>query len=285
MKAPIVWGTHVAEYKLASAMLVYKTAGGDHYATLHPVKHDAGRATIGAGQPLTESALRGTLKDLGAPKGIGGWLPADVLYMDDTAIVWTRRPAPRAVFFTPSSGVSVASATIYHPRLVFAVTHKGWYVAAVPKVVRTESVTERRVALVGDGRPRLDCPLAQAPYFNVYESGRICVGNATLPERIASDTLQGYEDAFFDSKFTHSNNPGMTTHPDGPEALWRELVAPRWECHHSPKARQCEGNTDFRTVGHMCQRLNLTPEFPDHHLAPMGCTLQQFVAQITKGKE
>lgn len=284
MKPPIVSGKRVAEYKLATAVLVYKANHGDHYATLHPVTHAAGRATIGAGQPLTESALRSTLRDLGAPKGIGGWLPADVLYMDDTTIVWTRRPAPRAVFFTPHSGVGVASATIYHPRLVFAVSRAGWYVAAVPKVVRTESATERRVALVGDGRPHLDCPLAHAPYFNVYESGSICVGNATLPERMAADTLQGYEDAFFDSKFTHSNNPHMTAHPDGPVALWRELVAPRWECHHSPKARQCEGNINFRTDGHTCQRLNLTPEFPEQHLTPMNLTLDQWVGRIVKGR-
>lgn len=284
MKPPIVSGNRIAEYTLRRAVLVYEAPHGDHYATLHPVTHEAGRAAIGAGQPLTESALRGTLQKLGAPKGIGGWVASDVLYMDEQCIVWTRRPAGRAVFFTEDAGVGATRGHIQHPRLVFAVTPSAWYVAAVPNVIRSE----RSVAFVGtdrDGRPRPNCPLAHAPYFNVYQNAAICTGNATLPKRLALDTLQGFEDAFFDSKFTHSNNPRMTTHPGGPVGLWKELLAPHWECSHGRAGRKCTEQPWFAKEGHRCQPVNVTPDFPDQYLTPMNLTLEQFVGQITKGRQ
>ncbi len=255
MKPLIVHGHRIAEYTLRRAVLLYEAQHGDHYATLHPVTHEAGRASIGAGQPLSESTLRKTLQQLGTPKGMGGWISQEVLYLDDQCIVWTRRPGSRAVFFTEGAGVGVTRGNIQHPRLVFAVTPSAWYVAAVPQVVRSKT-TFAVPAIDRTGRPLPESPLAHAPYFNVYDNGAICTGNATLPSRLALDTLQGFEDAFFDSKFTHSNNPRMTTHPGGPAGLWRELLTAPQDL-----------------------------DFPDRYLTPMNLTLEQFVGQITKGRQ
>jgi PRTRC genetic system protein B len=241
MKPPIVSGKRVAEYKLATAMLVYKDTHGDHYATLHPVTHDAGRATIGAGQPLTESALRSTLQDLGAPKGMGGWVPPCLLYIDDNTLVWHVYPRHRTVFFTSGAGVGVKSLNAPHPGLVFAVNRNGWHVAA------TRNAHELAA-------PLPSVPLYHAPYPNVYDNGSICTGNVTLPERIAPDTLAGFDAAFFDSKFTHSNNPDATTHPKGLTGLWQFLV-------------------DAKPA-----------HFPLDYLSPMNLTLDQWVGRIVKGR-
>ena len=67
--------------------------------------------------------------------------------------------------------------------------------------------------------------------------------------------VESFEDAFFGSHFTHSNNPKITRHPGGPDALWTELLDGQHQA------------------------------FPTQHLTPMGRTLGQFVARITKGRE
>ena len=242
MKPPIVNGNRIAEYTLRRAVLVYDAQHGDHYATIHPVTQDAGRASIGAGQPLTESTLRNTLQALGAPKGIGGWVPPCLLYIDDDTLVWHTYPGHRTVFFASDAGVGVKSLNAPHPGLVFAVNRRGWHVAA------THNATNLTA-------PLPSVPLYHAPYPNVYDNGRICEGNVTLPQRIAPDTLMGFESAFFDSKFTHSNNPAATSHPKGLVGLWRFLI-------------------DAKPLN-----------FPLEYLTPMNLTLEQFVGRITKGRQ
>lgn len=242
MKPPIVNGNRIAEYTLRHAVLLYEAQHGDHYATLHPVTHNAGRANIGAGQALTESALRQALRQLGAPKGMGGWVPPCLLYIDDHTLVWHVYPRHRTVFFASGAGVGVAHLNAPHPGLVFAVIRSSWYVAATRNAITFEA-------------PLPSVPLYHAPYPNVYADGRICEGNVTLPNRIAPDTLMGFEDAFFDSKFTHANNPAATSHPKGLVGLWRFLI-------------------DAKPAS-----------FPLDYLTPMGLTLEQFVGRITKGKE
>lgn len=242
MKPPIVTGERFAEYKLACALLVYHAPHGDSYATLHPAVHAGERASIGAGQPLTETALRKTLNRLGAPKGIGGWVPPCLLYIDADTLVWHVHPRHRTVFFTSGAGVGVKSLNATHPALVFAVNRHGWHVAAI---ANARDLTP----------PAPSEPLYHAPYPNVYESGGICTGNVTLPERIAPDTLAGFEAAFFDSKFTHSNNPSATTHPKGLVGLWQFLA-------------------DAKPA-----------YFPLDYLTPMNLTLDQWVGRIVKGRQ
>jgi PRTRC genetic system protein B len=255
VKPPIVNGNRIAEYTLRRAVLVYEARHGGHYATLHPVTHDAGRASIGTGRALTESTLRTTLQALGAPKGIGGWVAPRVLYMDENTIVWHRPAGPRVMFFGGAADASLRnrSAVVAHPPLVFGVTRHGWYVAALPTF--REFLGADIAVAQGDRRPAPGDPLMRAPYPNVYDDGRICEGNVTLPDRIALDTIEGFEDAFFDSKFTHSNVADACAHPQGLAGLWRRMFETKPEV------------------------------MPDHYLTPMNLTLEQFVGRITKGRQ
>lgn len=72
------------------------------------------------------------------------------------------------------------------------------------------------------GRPtEPDSPLFHAPFYNVFSSGRVCVGSHAFP----SDPAR-VPDAFFESNFSVAPDTAREKsrrHPDDVGALWREL--------------------------------------------------------------
>lgn len=203
-------------YALSKAILVYETTGyggKEGYATVHgvdPARQPGARPQIRAGVPLTRQALSAVLNGLSADESFG-FLPENVLAVGKGYMVWWSRPTQRRVFFQAKEPIGNRAGTTPHPGLVFAVDEEGWSVFAVK----------------GDKRPTPESPLFQAPYFNVYGSGRICTGNVELPSLTTTDAIAAYEEAFFGSNFTHPNIPAkgkLTRHADGPYTLWRELL-------------------------------------------------------------
>lgn len=234
MIAPIVRGDRPLDYKLKRAILIYESGYTDSYATLNDIS-DAG--TIGAGVPLGTAALRTALGGLRASGGIGGWLASSVLYIDQERIVWHSPARVRPMFFKSAGALKNRHGPTPHPGLVFAVSHHDWHVVAVT-----------------DLRPGPGCAVHHAPYFNVFADGRICTGNVQLPKHLTPEHLEQFEDAFFRSHFTVSNHKDITTHPEGPHALWGELL-----------------DAKHKTT------------FPTHYLSPTKRTLAQFVAALSKG--
>ena len=242
MKPIIVEGRKSAEFKLAAALLVYQS-GMHAYATRHGIERSGGAPTLGAGVPLTQSQLRTALKSLGRVEGLSGWVGPEVLYIDTDTLVWWRPAAPRLVHFSSPAPIGKRAGVTPHPHLVFAVTRHHWYVAALS-------------APANPGlRPGALSQLCHAPYFNVYDDTQICTGNVKLPDEIGLQSCAGFEDAFFDSRFTHSNNRHVTRHPGGPLQLWAELLDTK------PTA------------------------FPADALTPMDLTLGAWVKRITKGNQ
>ena len=62
-------------------------------------------------------------------------------------------------------------------------------------------------ACAGNGRPKQNQKMYQAPLFNTSANGAFCLGNATVPVgEIENEVMiEGTENAIFDSLFTHSN--------------------------------------------------------------------------------
>jgi PRTRC genetic system protein B len=114
----------------------------------------------------------------------------------------------RNVFFNTAE-LGKRAAKVPHPGLVFAVVKGSWYV----------------FALAGKERPQLETTLHHAPYFNVYDDGGICAGSAAKPKGIAAAAIPQWEDAFFDSEFTHINgSTKKASHRHGEYAMWKELL-------------------------------------------------------------
>lgn len=127
-----------------------------------------------------------------------GLLPAHVLHIDPSqngSIVWYTPPKPQMLYFAESLGIE--SGTVSLPALVWKATKKELYL----------------FALATKTKPKATALLYNAPFFNLYRKGNVCMGTvdvrireaATLEEFIVA--WQGY---FFGSYFSHhidSHNP------------------------------------------------------------------------------
>ena len=103
-------------------------------------------------------------------------------------------------------------------------------------------------ALQENRRPAAHTPLMIAPYWNVDgETGWICQGSMRSPEGPSVSAIPAWEQAFFQSEFTHhTGTKRLTTHPEGFLGLWRSLAGVR-------------------------------RKFPLKYLAPAHDTLQEFI--------
>ncbi|WP_321817862.1 MULTISPECIES: PRTRC system protein B [unclassified Paraburkholderia] len=201
---------------LSHALLLYSGATGQHYATAHPVttEHKTGRPVIGAGRPLDRRTLVSTLVALdrnAAPKA--EFLPTTVLGVTSAAVTWWCPPAARRVFFKCRT-VGERSAIVPHPGLVFQAGAEGF----------------RVFALNGEGRPKESTPLFEPPYFNTWDHGQICIGSAKVPRRIEVAAIDGWEEGFFNSAFTHPNHGSKrVAYQDGFYTFWTHMLDGKFE--------------------------------------------------------
>lgn len=219
MKPELITDTKEADsLQLDSAILIYK--GGNSYdssarvhATLHKVAHIDGSApALLPGVTADKPAIADLLASLGESLAFTGFIPQRLLFVGPAMLIWWTPPGPRQVWFKDSKGkIGTRSGVTPHPGMVFAVARESWFVWAIDHAER----------------PSAETVLHQAPYFNVWESGQICTGNVDLPKSFSIETIEGYEQAFFGSNFTHPNVHGkgkLTTHRGGPNGLWKALL-------------------------------------------------------------
>jgi len=63
-----------------------------------------------------------------------------------------------------------------------------------------------------------------APYWNVYDTGSVCLGSMRAPDASTVASIPQWERSFYESEFTHGNVGKLTRHPGGFEGLWTELA-------------------------------------------------------------
>lgn len=208
---PIHTGTDT-ELHLVSALLMYRSNDGGVYATVHDVEteaEDPARKIIGAGVPLTKEALAGFASAAGDATSFDGFVPDNLLFTAPNMIAWWTPASVRKCWFrSPNRFIGTKVAEVAHPAMVFVVTPGDWFVFAL-----TEST-----------RPAPTTKLQHSPHFNVWAGGRICTGNVALPKVADAGTFKQFEDAFFNSNFTHPNREGATKHKGGITSLWRAQI-------------------------------------------------------------
>jgi PRTRC genetic system protein B len=183
------------------------------YATVHDVKNFGTDANpdfqIAAGSPITQEALLAMFEQLAKRHSLNtDLIPEHVLSISADHMVWWMPAVERNVFFNTRE-LGKRGAKVPHPALVFAVVQGNWFVFALAK----------------NERPTEKTPLHYAPYFNVYDAGNICIGSARVPKAISAKTIPVWQDAFFDSEFTHVNgSKRKSSHPRGEYAMWKELL-------------------------------------------------------------
>jgi PRTRC genetic system protein B len=199
------------EFKLSEAVLVYRAGGGGAFASLHRVKQDdSGVPYLAPGESLTTAFVRSLAQGLGAqvrPE----ILPDYVLARTPDLLVWWSRPQLRVMFFggTDEEARKLNGLLFPHPTLVFKVMGKDLFV--------------RCVAM--SSRPLPETHLKTAPYWNTDSRGLVCAGSMRVPESSDIASIPAWQDAYFQSQFTHAAGAvRLTSHPGGFIGLWRSLA-------------------------------------------------------------
>ena len=206
---------HGEGYQLSAAVLIYTNPGNRHaFATKHEVQLIDGRPTVRPGSPFSEVDYRNLIKAM-APKEQPRmqWQDHRVLAKGLGKILWWEPPTKRSLFFRKSShnaGTFDGKGLCPCPGLVFMATPRALYV----------------YAFQGEQAPHQRTKLYQAPFFNVWSSGQVCVGNATLPGEELRGDPDAWERMFFGSHFTHPNftQKDRLTKGVNPTEFWQQMV-------------------------------------------------------------
>lgn len=198
---------------LVSAILLYKSDEGHVYASTHGMQVDAnnpGRKVIGPGTAMTKKGLREFARLVDSATAFAGFIHENMLYNSPEMIAWWVPACIRHTWFTGTDrGLGQVNGLAAHPALVFVAQDRDWHVFALQE----------------SARPSPDTILCHAPHLNVYDGGSICTGNVDLPPAISAEAIDAYEEAFFRSHFTHSNNANAVTYRGGMLKLWRDQLA------------------------------------------------------------
>lgn len=209
-------------YELREALLVYQSdrqnstidsrAVASTFITKHSVQvSSAGIPALGPGAVLDKSDLDSLIKGLQGSVPVE-FLPTNVLVRTHDSIVWWTPPAIRPMFYSKdkSDDLDLLSGKKFpQPALLFRAASGRFAVRA----------------LKSNERPSLKSTLYRAPYWNVYDTGDVCLGSTKVPHESTVQSMAKWEHAFFESEFTHANATGkLTEHPGGFIGLWKSLV-------------------------------------------------------------
>ena len=200
------------ELKLYQAVLLYKNDHGNrHMATVHGVvqQNGDGSPVLGAGQLLSTASLRELARQLGTGCPVE-FLPDHVIARTPDLLAWWTQAAVRPMFFRAGSELEDVSGKRFpHPALLFVVRNSVLHVRA----------------LFATRRPRPDSKLAAAPYWNIDSNGAVCAGTMRVPKSLTVASIAAWQQAFFQSEFTHPGGGGrLTKRRGGTAALWKSLA-------------------------------------------------------------
>jgi len=203
------------ELELKGALLVYqgKSRG---FVTWHEVrKADAGGAPfLGEAQELTTQFVHHLAQGLGTDVATE-ILPENILVRTAETIAWWTPENVRTMFFAPGDdeAFKLNGRRFPQPPLIGKVSGRDLWVRALGENRRPDAKTK----------------LMTSSYWNVDgETGWTCQGSMRSPDDVGIAAVSLWEQAFFQSEFTHQTGViWLTTHPGGFLGLWRSLAGTR----------------------------------------------------------
>lgn len=204
-------------YHPKSALVFYQTAETNADTYVEYFDMDSKGTPINA-HPLTVREANQLAKALKTAKEekepclkIDGILGNHILHLDPQKgiAIWFTKAMQRKLHFTENLGIPNGIANV--PAMLWAAGRNSLYV----------------FALASNRRPTARATLYNAPFFNVYENGNVCMGTVNVHiKKTASlekfiSTWEGY---FFNSYFSHLM---QNYHPINGNcvSLWEHLIA------------------------------------------------------------
>ncbi|CAM2956426.1 PRTRC system protein B [Flavobacterium succinicans] len=184
-------------YHPKSALVFYQTKGTntdlyvEHFdmdKTGNPV--NAHPLTVNEAKVLAKALHTDKEKDRAflKPKGI---LPTNILHINPSekgTVLWYTKAQEQQLYFV--SSLDMPNGKAYVPSML-------WYASKNSLTV---------FALASDRRPTKNTPLYYAPFFNIYEDGKVCMGTVSIDIKNSASVEEfttAWEDYFFNSYFSH----------------------------------------------------------------------------------
>ncbi|MFH6988460.1 PRTRC system protein B [Flavobacterium collinsii] len=206
-------------YHAKSALVFYESKGLDKDMYVEYFDMDRNGTPINA-HPLTEREAGALAKALMTEKQKQsaflkpvGILPTNILHInpsrDKGAVIWYTKSQKRPLYFI--EGLGIPSGQVFVP----------------PMVWQASKNSLRVFAVLSNSRPTEKTPLYYAPFFNIYEDGRVCMGSVSISIKNSASVEEftwAWEDYFFNSYFSHlmgENSPVK----GNCVSLWKDLTA------------------------------------------------------------
>lgn len=204
-------------YNPVSALVFYESSDRDRETYVEHFDMDSNGNPINA-HPLTVREAKYLSKALSVetirskeflkPQSI---ITQNILHINPSAngsVIWYSKSHKQNLFF--SENLEIANGQAQIPALLWFANKQGLII----------------FALTSDRRPTEKTKLYHAPFFNVYDSGNVCMG--TVDVNIKSSTsveefTKAWEDYFFNSYFSHLMN-GHNPIKGNCVTLWKELI-------------------------------------------------------------
>ncbi|MCP2025794.1 PRTRC genetic system protein B [Flavobacterium sp. HSC-32F16] len=142
-----------------------------------------------------------------------GILPTNILHINPSAgkgsVLWYTKSQKRKLYFMDSLGIPSDMAHV--PPLLWHATKNSL----------------RVFALLSGRRPTENTVLYYAPFFNIYEDGRVCMGSVNINIKNSASVEQftnAWENYFFNSYFSHLMGEKSLIKGNC-VSLWKDLVA------------------------------------------------------------
>jgi PRTRC genetic system protein B len=204
-------------YHPKSALVFYEAKGTDNDVYVEHFDMDKNGTPVNA-HPLTEREANALVKALQTEKNkdkaflkSNGILPTNILHVnpntDKGAVLWYTKAQKRQLHFVNS--LDIPSGMAHVPPMI-------WYASK-----KSLSV----FALASGRRPTEKTPLYFAPFFNIYEDGRVCMGSVNINIKNSASVeefIQAWEHYFFNSYFSHSLCENLTK--KNIVNLWKDLI-------------------------------------------------------------
>ena len=206
-----------ASFELREALLIYSSdramgrTDGSAFVTKHAVKLDAkGAPSLLPGSPLGESDIFALIEQLrGAVPS--EFLPENVLMRTQETIVWWTPSTIRPMYYVDNKGQELKQLSgrgFPSLPLSFVRAQARWTFALSPPM---SAQPQRRRCI-------------SRPTEREQQRQRL-PGNDQSAARGLRQSLPRWEEAFFESEFTHANaSSSLTKHPGGFIGLWKSLI-------------------------------------------------------------
>lgn len=142
-----------------------------------------------------------------------GILPTTILHInpdsDKGSVLWYTKSQKRPLYFIEGLGISSGHGFV------------------PPMIWQADRNSLRVFALSTGRRPTEQTPLYHAPFFNIYQDGRVCMGSVGIDIKNSASVeefTKAWEDYFFNSYFSHlmgDNSPVK----GNCVSLWKDLTA------------------------------------------------------------